>query len=102
MGGRHLEGRPWWEERRLLTGPADLVEIKLRRRRRAKKSRHLVRPRSISGASSHSGRRTLITRLAERGIDLKAIAGHSSIRTTAVYVESNPRRLARILQDVTW
>jgi site-specific recombinase XerD len=43
--------------------------------------------------------------IAERGIDLKAIAetaGHSSIRTTAVYIESNPRRLARILQDVTW
>ena len=43
--------------------------------------------------------------LAERGIYLKAIAeiaGHSSIRTTAVYVESNPRRLARILQDVAW
>jgi integrase/recombinase XerD len=65
----------------------------------------LYREAGISGASSHSGRRTLITRLAERGIDLKAIAeiaGHSSIRTTAVYVESNPRRLARILQDVTW
>ena len=59
----------------------------------------------VAGASSHSGRRTLITRLAERGVDLKAIAeiaGHDSIRTTAVYVESNPRRLARILQDVTW
>jgi len=65
----------------------------------------LYREAGISGASSHSGRRTLITRLAERGIDLKAIAeiaGHSSIRTTAVYVEVNPRRLARILQDVTW
>jgi integrase/recombinase XerD len=65
----------------------------------------LYRDAGISNASSHSGRRTLITRLAERGIDLKAIAeiaGHSSIRTTAVYVESNPRRLARILQDVTW
>ena len=65
----------------------------------------LYREAGISNASSHSGRRTLITRLAERGIDLKAIAeiaGHSSIRTTAVYVESNPRRLARILQDVTW
>lgn len=59
----------------------------------------------VAGASSHSGRRTLITRLAEKGIDLKAIAeiaGHASIRTTAVYVEANPRRLARILQDVTW
>jgi site-specific recombinase XerD len=44
-----------------------------------------------------------ITRLAEKGVDLKAIAeiaGHASIRTTATYVESNPRRLARILQDV--
>ena len=53
----------------------------------------------IAGASSHSGRRTLITRLAERGVDLKAIAeiaGHTSIRTTAhtLYIESNPRRLA--------
>jgi integrase/recombinase XerD len=59
----------------------------------------------VPGASSHSGRRTLITRLAERGVDLKAIAqiaGHTSIRTTALYVESNPRRLARILQDVSW
>ena len=59
----------------------------------------------ITGASSHSGRRTLITRLAERGVDLKAIAqiaGHTSIRTTAMYVESNPTRLARILQDVTF
>ena len=59
----------------------------------------------LARASSHSGRRTLITRLAERGVDLKAIAeiaGHASIRTTATYVESNPRRLSRILQDVTW
>jgi integrase/recombinase XerD len=59
----------------------------------------------IAGASSHSGRRTPITRLAERGVDLKAIAqiaGHTSIRTTAMYVEANPTRLARILQDVTF
>lgn len=53
-------------------------------------------------ATSHTGRRTLITRLAERGVDLKsiaAIAGHASIRTTAIYVESNPARLSRILQE---
>src|SRR5450631_253062 len=59
----------------------------------------------IAGASSHSGRRTLITRLAERGIDLKSIAeiaGHASIRTTTMYIESNPKRLARILQEVTF
>ena len=67
--------------------------------------KELYREAGIAGASSHSGRRTLITRLAERGVDLKAIAeiaGHTSIRTTAMYVEANPRRLARILQDVTF
>jgi integrase/recombinase XerD len=65
----------------------------------------LYRDAGIPGASSHSGRRTLITGLAERGIDLKAIAqiaGHASVKTTAVYVESNPARLARILRDVSW
>jgi integrase/recombinase XerD len=59
----------------------------------------------VAGATSHSGRRTLITGLAERGIDLKAIAeiaGHASVRTTAIYVEANPTRLARIMKDVTW
>lgn len=38
------------------------------------------------------------------GIDLKAIAeiaGHASIHTTVMYVEANPKRLARIPQEVT-
>lgn len=56
-------------------------------------------------ASSHSGRRTLITSLAEKGIDLKSlsvIAGHSNVRTTALYVEHNPARLSRIMGEVRW
>jgi integrase/recombinase XerD len=67
--------------------------------------KQLYRDAGLPGASSHSGRRTLITRLAERGVDLKAIsaiAGHASVRTTAMYVENNPTRLSRILQDVGW
>ena len=59
----------------------------------------------IPEASSHTGRRTFITSLAERGIDLKAIAvlaGHSNIRTTALYVDANPLKLSRILSDVAW
>ena len=59
----------------------------------------------IPEASSHTGRRTFITALAERGIDLKAIAtlaGHSNIRTTALYVDANPLKLSRILSDVSW
>jgi integrase/recombinase XerD len=59
----------------------------------------------IPEGSSHTGRRTFITSLAERGIDLKAIAvlaGHSNIRTTALYVDASPLKLSRILSDVAW
>lgn len=65
----------------------------------------MYRDAGIPNASSHSGRRTMITQLAEKGIDLKSlsvIAGHANVRTTAMYVEQSPTRLARILQDVTW
>lgn len=53
----------------------------------------------IKSASSHSGRRTFITRLIEQGADIKAVshlAGHANITTTAGYVDSNPDRLKRI------
>ncbi|MGA7407818.1 MAG: hypothetical protein WBW67_24005 [Pseudolabrys sp.] len=49
------------------------------------------------GASSHSGRGRSWPSAA-----IAEIAGHTSIRTTAMYVESNPKRLARILQDLTF
>lgn len=54
----------------------------------------------IPGASSHSGRRTFITQLIEKGADIKAVsrlAGHANIVTTAIYVEDNPDRLKRIV-----
>lgn len=57
----------------------------------------------IVGASSHSGRRTFITRLIEQGIDIKAVsrlAGHSNISTTAIYVDDNPEKLKRISEMV--
>ena len=53
----------------------------------------------IVGASSHSGRRTYATRLAEKGVDLKALStlmGHASVQMTARYVNDNPERLKRI------
>ena len=61
--------------------------------------RKLYDKAGIKGASSHSGRRTFITRLIEQGADIKAVsnlAGHASITTTAGYVDSNPDRLKRI------
>lgn len=51
-------------------------------------------------ASSHTGRRSMITKLADSGIDLKSIsilAGHSNINTTARYVDASPNKLAKIM-----
>nr|WP_242604517.1 tyrosine-type recombinase/integrase [Legionella gresilensis] len=55
------------------------------------------------GASSHSGRRTFITKLIEQGVDIKAVsrlAGHASIVTTSIYVDDNPDRLKRIVANL--
>lgn len=46
----------------------------------------------IDGASSHSGRRTFITRLANKGVGVRvlmALAGHSNIATTQHYIDIN-------------
>lgn len=100
LGEYHARCRPW-----------DLREPLFRSQKRGHLTsasmgrflKQLYREAGLPAASSHSGRRTLITRLAERGVDLKAIsaiAGHASVRTTAMYVENNPKRLSRILRDV--
>jgi len=54
-------------------------------------------------ASSHTGRRSLITKLAYSGIDLNSvrqIAGHSSISTTQRYIDDNPIKIADILKSI--
>lgn len=46
----------------------------------------------IEGATSHSGRRTFITVLANKGVGvrvLQSLAGHRSIATTQVYIDVN-------------
>lgn len=51
--------------------------------------------------SSHSGRRSMITDLAHKGIDinsLRILAGHSSIQTTQRYIEHSPTMLSDILK----
>lgn len=53
---------------------------------------HLFKRCGISGASSHSGRRTFITNLAEKGVGvrvLQSLARHKSISTTQVYIDVN-------------
>ena len=50
----------------------------------------------LEGASSHSGRRTFLTNLANKGTAihiLKTLAGHRSISTTAKYLYSSPSQM---------
>ena len=52
-------------------------------------------------ASSHSGRRTFITRLANKGVGVRtlaALAGHSSIQTTQRYIDVNDAQLASAVE----
>lgn len=50
----------------------------------------------IDGATSHSGRRSFLTNLANKGTAihlLKSLAGHRNISTTAAYLYSSPSQL---------
>jgi integrase/recombinase XerD len=55
---------------------------------------HLIYKRAgIEGASSHSGRRSFITKLADKGVGvhvLMHLASHKSIATTQKYISTNP------------
>lgn len=57
---------------------------------------YLYRAVGLEGCSSHSGRRSFLTGLANRGIAihlLKSLAGHRNISTTATYLYSSPDQL---------
>lgn len=58
---------------------------------------------SIIGASSHSGRRTFITKLATSGVSVRVIAeavGHSSIATTQRYIDVNDELISNAVELV--
>ena len=57
----------------------------------------------VSSASSHSGRRTFATSLADKGIGIKVIQklmGHSHISTTSQYIEVRDSQLEQAVQLV--
>ncbi len=57
---------------------------------------YLYRSVGLEGASSHSGRRSFLTGLANKGTAihiLKSLAGHRNISTTATYLYSSPDQL---------
>ncbi len=62
---------------------------------------NIFRACGLQGASSHSGRRTFITRLANKGIGVRvlaALAGHSSIAVTQLYIDVNDEQLANAVE----
>ncbi len=57
----------------------------------------------LDSASSHSGRRTFITNLAERGVSarvLMELAGHSNLSTTQRYIDIKPSMLRAAVELV--
>jgi len=64
---------------------------------------YLYRNVGLDGASSHSGRRSFLTGLANKGTAihiLKSLAGHRNISTTARYLYSNPSQLRAAVELV--
>jgi integrase/recombinase XerD len=52
----------------------------------------LYKQAGITGASSHSGRRSFITNLANKGVGVRvlmALAGHRNISSTQIYIDAN-------------
>ncbi|KIN71443.1 tyrosine-type recombinase/integrase [Sulfitobacter guttiformis] len=55
----------------------------------------------LKDASSHSGRRTYITRLANKGVGVRLLAelaGHSHISTTQRYIDVNSEQLSQAVE----
>lgn len=63
----------------------------------------IYRAAGFEGASSHSGRRSFLTTLANKGTAihlLKTLAGHRNIATTAAYLYSSPAQLKAVVELV--
>tara|TARA_R110002072_G_scaffold189146_2_gene345967 strand:+ start:2129 stop:2698 length:570 start_codon:yes stop_codon:yes gene_type:complete len=63
--------------------------------------RQLYAQIGLDGASSHSGRRTMLTKLAERGVHarvIQQIARHSSLATTQRYIDVSPHLLRNAVE----
>jgi integrase/recombinase XerD len=64
---------------------------------------YLYKNVGLEGASSHSGRRSFLTGLANKGTAihiLKSLAGHRNISTTASYLYSSPDQLKAAVELV--
>ena len=56
---------------------------------------------AVANASSHSGKRTFITRLAAKGVSarvLQQLAGHASLNTTQRYIDVSPKMIRNAVE----
>ena len=63
----------------------------------------LYRRAGIDGATSHSGRRSFITKMAHSGVSAKVImtlAGHKHLSTTQRYIDVNDEMLRQAVEVV--
>jgi integrase/recombinase XerD len=61
----------------------------------------MYRGAGIDGASSHSGRRTFITSLANKGVGVRvlmSLAGHQSMSTTQSYIDVNAELMRKAVE----
>jgi len=64
---------------------------------------YLYQKAGVFGASSHSGRRTFITKLANQGVSVRvlaSLAGHRNISTTQAYIDVNDDMKRRAVELV--
>jgi integrase/recombinase XerD len=62
---------------------------------------HMYKCAGIAGASSHSGRRTFITNLADKGVGVRvlmSLARHANISTTQAYIDVNEAMQRRAVE----
>ena len=66
---------------------------------------NIFKSAQLNDASSHSMRRTFITELAHKGINvrvLQQLAGHSDISTTQRYIDYNDKQLSNAVELMTF
>ncbi len=64
---------------------------------------YIYKNAGIAGASSHSGRRSFITNLANKGANVRVLmtlAGHRNLSTTQKYIELNPQMLRTTVEMI--
>jgi integrase/recombinase XerD len=65
---------------------------------------YMYKGAGIMGASSHSSRRSFITKLSEMGVSVRVLmdlAGHRSLSVTQKYIESNPKLMRTAVELLT-